>query len=531
MKFFRRDMSFIKNIIGAALAAVALTLGACVDSNEIPFEQVEKISMQAWVHANHPELLDNYQERGGYYVDVIEAGVADSLPVRNLDSWVWLKITCRDLRGNVVLTRDSDQAQMQGTYTSYTHYSPYFLYCGQDNTSMPEGTYMSLRNKLKIGDNTEFQARYGTKMCLYLPSSVGTKDQSMGGDGGYDGQYTLDANRPMIVDVEVCGHITNPVAYEDAWVQSFARINGDLAPVEKKEEQTSKLYRATRAEGDTEQKEVVYDEKWHLAVDSIAGLYINYLYTPKQSLDFNCLADTTLFANQTEYRQGKLYGVKSLAQINQEVDAALIKRFGEGLHPSEAEAIDSVATAKIWYVTRLLDGFIVDTNIPEVKEILHEDYTAEGKGTALDFVTGKDNAGDNSYVDAWKYAIPQLKLGAWNAILTTSSNAYGATGVSGTRKTTSSSNNNYYDYYNYYNYYNSYYGNGYYNNYYNNYYGGYGGYGGYGYGYYPNYYNSMYYNNYYNNSYTTDTTESETVTTEIQPYSPLLFQVYIEKRK
>ena len=60
MKFFRRDMSFVKNIIGAALAAVALTLGACVDSNEIPFEQVEKISMQAWMHANHPELLDNY---------------------------------------------------------------------------------------------------------------------------------------------------------------------------------------------------------------------------------------------------------------------------------------------------------------------------------------------------------------------------------------------------------------------------------------------------------------------------------------
>ncbi|MBQ3203998.1 MAG: hypothetical protein IJB39_03350 [Alistipes sp.] len=527
-------MSFVKNIMGAALVAVALVLGACVDSEEIPFEEAEKVSMEAWMQANHPELMDNYQERGGYYVDVLDAGVADSLPVRNLDSWVWLKITCRDLRGNVVLTRDSDQAQMQGTYTSYTHYAPYFLYCGKDNTSMPEGTYMSLRNKLKIGDDTEFQARYGTKMRLYLPSSVGTKDQSMGGDGGYEGQFVLDANRPMIVDVEVCGHLTNPLAYEDAWVQSFAKANGDLAPKEdKKEEQTSKLYRATRAEGDEEQKEeIVYDEKWHLAVDSIAGLYVNYLYTPKKSLEFNCLADTTLFAGQTEYRHGKLYGVKTLAQINQEVDAALIKRFGEGLHPSEAEAIDSVATAKIWYVTRLLDGFIVDTNIPEVKEILHEDYIAEDKGTALDFVTGEDNAGDNSYVDAWKYAVPQLKLGAWNAILTTSSNAYGATGVSGTRKTSSSSNN-YYDYYNYYNYYNSYYGNGYYNNYYNNYYGGYGGYGGYygGYGYYPNYYNSMYYNNFYNNSYTTDTTESETVTTEIQPYSPLLFQVFIEKRK
>ena len=522
-------MRYFKSIFFLICLAIVSFATSCVESDELSFEQVEKISMKAWIEANRPELMDNYQERGGYYVEVLSEGVADSLPVRNLDSWVWLKITCRDLRGNVVLTRDSDIAQMQGSYTSYTHYSPFFLYCGTDNTSMPEGTYMSLRNKLKIGDNLEFQARYGTKLRLYLPSSVGTKDQSMGGDGGYEGQFVLDANRPMIVDVEVCGHLTNPLAYEDAWVQSFAKANGDIVLAEKKEEQTSQMRRVTRA--GEEQEEVVYDEKWHPAVDSIAGLYINYRYTPKKSLEFNCLADTTMYADQTIYNSGKVYRVKSLAQVNQEIDAALLKRFGEGLDPAEAEAIDSVKTAKVWYVTRLLDGFVVDTNIPEIKDILHEDFIQEDEGTALDFLTGEDNADENSYVDAWKYAIPQMKLGAWNAILTTSSNAYGATGVSGTRKTSSSSSN-YYDYYNYYNYYNSYYGNGYYNNYYNNYYGGYGGYGGYygGYGYYPNYYNSMYYNNFYNNSYTTDTTESETVTTEIQPYSPLLFQVYIEAR-
>ncbi|OKZ01628.1 MAG: hypothetical protein BHV65_05455 [Alistipes sp. 58_9_plus] len=82
--------------------------------------------------------------------------------------------------------------------------------------------------------------------------------------------------------------------------------------------------------------------------------------------------------------------------------------------------------------------------------------------------------------------------------------------------------NPYYDYYNYYNYYNSYYGNSYYNNYYNNYYYDY---------YYNNYYNSYYYNNYlYGNSTSTDETEVVTVT-EIQPYTPLIWQVYVEERE
>jgi hypothetical protein len=237
--------------------------------------------------------------------------------------------------------------------------------------------------------------------------------------------------------------------------------------------------------------------------------------------------DTLLYKNQTAYSRGKIYGTKSLEQINKEIDEALLKRFGEGIKPEKAEAIDSVYSANVWYITRLMDGFVVDTNIREVKEIIYagEEITTEDE--ALDFTVD----GDTSYVDAWKYAIPQLKLGAWNAILTGSSNAYGATGVSGTRSSSSSSNAmDYYDYYNYYNYYNSYYGNNYYNNYYDNYYG-YGGYGGYG-GYYNNYYDSFYYNNYFNDSYFTDSsTTTTTITSEIQPYSPLLFQVYLEPRK
>ena len=59
------------------------------------------------------------------------------------------------------------------------------------------------------------------------------------------------------------------------------------------------------------------------------------------------------------------------------------------------------------------------------------------------------------------------------------------------------------------------------------YYGGYG-YGGYG-GYYNNYMYSPYYGNY--NLGTDDETETTTtITSEILPYTPLLWQVFIEEK-
>jgi hypothetical protein len=297
-------------------------------------------------------------------------------------------------------------------------------------------------------------------MRLSLPSSVAAGDEGLSVDGGYEGQYRLDENRPMIVDIKVWGHITNPVEYEDKWVRSFAEANGGLAPIpENKEEaeEQSRLRRSymrpiiTRGEESDESKEeeeIVYDNQWHMPVDSIAGLYVNYLYSPKQQLNYNCLReDTLLYAGQTEYKIGKIYGTKSLAQINKEIDEVLLKKFGEGLHPADAEPADSVSIADVWYVTRLLDGFVIDTNIPEIKKIVYgNDYeeSVTDEATPIEFSLNENDTSDSSYVDAWNYAIPHLKLGAWNAILTVSSNAYGATGVTGS--SSSSSYNNYYNY-------------------------------------------------------------------------------------
>ena len=523
MKFFNRLF-----LIACSIASLAFV--SCIETDEMSFEEIEKIALESWMEINRPDLLANYQTEGGYYVELLDEGHPDSLPVRSKDAWVWFDVTCRDLAGNVVLTRNSELARMQNSYTEHTHYVPFYLFIGGEAAAIPEGTRLSMRNKLRIGSEV-YEARYGTKMRLYMPSSIGAGDKTMGGEAGYEGQYILDANRPMVVEIKVWGGVANPVAYEDQWVKAFAKANGGLAPLpEDKGDASSKRRSFMRTRAD---EKTVYDNEWHLAVDSIAGLYINYLYTPKQTLNFNCLgADTLIYEGQTEYKAGKVYGTKSMAEINRQVDEVLLKRFGKGLDPADAEPLDSVDDAKIWYVTRLLDGFIVDSNIPEVKRLVYDDVADDEVGEALEFDTSKDSE-DNKYVDAWIYGVPQMKLGAWNAILTTSSNAYGATGVSGSVSSTGTTwEDNYWDYYNYYNYYNSYYGNSYYNNYYNNYYGGYG-YGGYG-GYYNNYYDSYYYNNYYNNSYYGSSTEEEeepamVVTSEIQPYSPLLWQIFIEK--
>ncbi|MBQ5395471.1 MAG: hypothetical protein IIU59_01165, partial [Alistipes sp.] len=347
------------------ILCVAFSFGSCVESVTLSYDEMEAIALEEWIRINRPELLNNYQPNGGYYVELLDEGVADSVPVRYHNAWLWFDVTCRDLAGNVVLTRNSELARMQNSYTDYTHYVPYFLFCGEENSSnLPEGTYLSMRNKLNIGGK-EYSARYGTKMRLYLPSSIAAGNNGMSGDGGYEGQYTLDKNRPMVVDIKVWGHVTNPVEYEDNWVRSFAEANGGLAPIPENKDEAEEQQRLRRSymrpivtrgeETDTEDSKepIVYDDKWYAPVDSIAGLYVNYMYSPKVSLEYNCLRpDTLMYQGQTEYKIGKIYGTKTLAQINKEIDQVLLKKFGEGLHPADAEPADSVSIADVWYVTR-----------------------------------------------------------------------------------------------------------------------------------------------------------------------------------
>ena len=98
-------------------------------------------------------------------------------------------------------------------------------------------------------------------MRLYLPSTVVGSGTGITGDGGYEGQYSLDGNKPMIVEMTLYGHTNNPVAYEGNHVDSFADINGGICSEHAKDntDKTEKSYRRmlTRGEvGDKEEEEI-----------------------------------------------------------------------------------------------------------------------------------------------------------------------------------------------------------------------------------------------------------------------------------
>lgn len=505
------------------LAIVALLGTSCIEEPTMEYKEIEQRSLKAWIEKYRSDLVDNYQEDGGYYVEVLDPGVQDSLPVTGKDVWLWYDFTGRDLDGVIYETRNSTLAQQLGTYTKYTRYVPAYRFSGAESTTMMEGTYLATFNKLKIGDQ-ELEVRYGTELRLYLPSSVVAATESS--NGGYEGEFTMDSTKPMIVTMKIYGHVANPVAYEGEYVDSFAEGNGGLCTdhkiVEEEEESEKSSLRRRSTRADEEQEPVdtrpleFYDGRWHQPIDTLEQLYVNYAYAPNKSLKYDVLGtDTLMYPSQNQYKIGDVYNTSDL---DTHINAALIERFGEGITYDEVLTTDSLntkTTAKVWYIGRFLDGFIFDTNIDEVKQIIYDEVKSEGE--ALDFDMTEPLK--NSYILAWNYSIPTLRKGQWAAILSVSTYGYGISGQVGSHTSTTTGNDDtaYYDYLNYMNY----------MNYMNNYYGyGYGSM--YNQGYYG--YNPYYYGyGYYGGTSSGETTTVTTTSTEIPAYSPLLFQIFVEE--
>ena len=521
----------MRNIVQPLLLFVLMifALSACVKQPEMLFEDIEQRSLRAWIEKYKPELLANYQEDGGYYVEIIDEGCLDSLPVTGKDVWLWYDFTGRDLEGNVCESRNWLTAYQQGSYTAYTHYTPAYRFSGAESNSLLEGSYLATFNELNIGGE-KFALRYGSHVRLYLPSSVIDGSAGVVGDGGYEGQFSLDGNVPMIFDMTLYGHVANPVAYEGNHVDSFAKFNGGLCRehVAIKEEDTatpSSRRRYTRADGEetTDADARVmeyYDGRWHQPVDTLAQLYVNYAYSPaRQTFNFDVIGrDTMMYPNQSVYNSGTFYGTQSMSEIDRKVNEILVERFGEGVALDDILDADSLRVGKnanVWYITRFLDGYIIDSNIAEVRKLVFGESAEEAIGQAAVFKTS-DPIEDNEWVLSWEYAIPTMRYGQWAAILTVSTYGYGMAGKVGTTDTQTSSNStyDYLNYMNYMNYMNSYYGYGYGGMYNNGYYG----------------YNPYYYGAGYMPSDTESETESvTTVNTEIPAYCPLLFQIYIDE--
>lgn len=507
--------------VATLLVALLLMMVACVKEPTMSATEIEQRSLKAWIEKYHSDIVDNYQQDGGYYVRILDYGVQDSLPISGKDVWVWYDFTGRDLDGNICETRDGDYAQQIGTFTKFTRYVPAYRFSGALSTTMMEGSYLATFNKLKIGQDS-IEVRYGTEMILYLPSAIIAATESS--DGGYEGEYELDATKPLAVHMKIYGHVANPVAYEGDWVDAFANANGGLCTdhrVVKEEDDDDKgakaLRRRTTRGDETTEEEVdtrpleFYDGRWHQPVDTLVHLYVNYSYNPEKSLNYDVQSVKKMYDKQFDYRQGEY----ASGDIDSRVNEALIERFGKGITTDEVLTTDSLntkTTAKVWYVGRFLDGFIFDTNIDEVKEIIHGEV--QSKGTALSFTMSDPEL--NDYILSWLYAIPTLRVGQWAAVLSVSTYGYGFAGQVGSHtSTTTSDDTAYYDYINYMNYMNAM----------NNIYGyGYGS--AYNYGYYG--YDPYYYGYGYTSSGGSTSTTVTTTSTEIPAYSPLLFQIFVE---
>lgn len=507
-------MKFITRFLCVPVAGL-LALTSCAKDEDESYVQFENQALEAWMTQHRSDLVQNYQSDGGYYIDVIEAGDQSLDPIGKEPIWVSFDFTGRDLAGNIILTRNADSARLAGTFSKYTHYVPFYRYCGTENTGLMEGTWLAMRNTLKLGEkyynankdrlglrSPELQLRYGTKIQLYMPSSV--VGNGVEGTGGYEGQYTLSSKRPFIVTMEIRDTVNNPLEREGGDVDGFCDDNGGrLVYGKEADDKTGAVVRPTDPEDANHA--YVTANRWVSACDTIPQLYVNVRYDPTQA-DGDCLTFPEPYKSAYEpYTDG------AMADIDKRIAEALKKRFYpdeddkyEGVVKLEADSVTLDGTAKIWYIGRFLDGFIFDTNIDEVKKIIYGEV--QSAGSALSYTPSS-----GGMIQAFYYTIPNLKYGQWAELITTSTNAYGSSGKTGSTSSstsgTSGYSSSYYDYLNYLNYANSYYGSG---------------------GYYGGYYGDMYGSDY--DSSSTGTTVT-TISTEIPSFTPLIFQLYIEPKE
>jgi hypothetical protein len=206
--------------------------------------------------------------------------------------------------------------------------------------------------------------------------------------------------------------------------------------------------------------------------------------------------------------------------VNFTPKAALLEQFPNKQWDKETQLLTADSTAGIWFTGRFLpsqkypEGFIFDTNIASVYKEFYgrrPGYAANDKSSfsVLSYTPSDENDKKN-YFPAFNVAIPKLRRGQWYRIVFTSVYGYGIQGLSAALQDEQANYNAYIDYM-----------------YSSMYYGSYGGYGDYYGGYMDPYYGG-YGGNYFGSSISTTEEEDGAIVTEVQPYTPLVFEIYIE---
>lgn len=437
-------------------AAVALAAVSCAKRVANDDSIYEKLAFEAWMDANGP--ADAIPQPNGMYVQFLEAGDTDDDEGATADEDVWVRLnyTSTTLSRDVYATRSESEALRQGIYTPHTYYAPDYLFCGSQNAGMIEGRYYALKRELnKTADgNTKTKLYKGSKVKLFMPSTLAYGTSGYSDDQGYGGQYALNKNRPIIETFEIVEVVKDPVGREEKLVKNKAE-----GPVAEGGWGLTANDRLPKNDDEIDEDDEEEDKKFY------KFFYIDSLYRDSEAIPLD--------------------------------------------KKTQLLTVDS--TARIWYVGKFLnapgeDEFIFDTNIREVYDKFYNrqpGYEPEEKKTAS-ALSYKPTGNKDSYIQAFYNMIPKMRRGRWYRVMFTSSYGYGATGYSAALESEKA----------YYEYYMQAMMNSYYYNSSSSYYG-------------SNYYGS-YYNSYYNNSSYLNYNDDTGVITEVQPYTPLIFEIYIE---
>ena len=90
-----------------------------------------------------------------------------------------------------------------------------------------------MRNPLKLGETyaaqkgfpREVELRVGAEVVLYMPATIISTEAN--GDGGYEGQYALSANHPMIARIKLVGRSSQPIETESVRSMILRRRTAD----------------------------------------------------------------------------------------------------------------------------------------------------------------------------------------------------------------------------------------------------------------------------------------------------------------
>lgn len=98
--------------------------------------------------------------------------------------------------------------------------------------------------------------------------------------------------------------------------------------------------------------------------------------------------ETPVYGTNVPYTDSDVYA-GGPAELDKKINEALVERFGQGVMDGDTIGTDN--TAKIWYICRFLDGFIIETNIDEVKEIIYGEVESEGSVVSYSPESDKDD--------------------------------------------------------------------------------------------------------------------------------------------